>query len=73
MEHGVYWASNHKDFGFNLCVAPSQIAHPIFWSSGVLEYKSGVKGGEGWVVCLTFKWTRSSIKLRKGVGGWINT
>jgi hypothetical protein len=37
------------------------------------EYKSRVKGVEGRVVCPTFKWARSSIKLRKGVRGWNST
>jgi hypothetical protein len=37
------------------------------------EYKSGVKGVEGRVGCPTFKWTRSSIELRKDVGDWSNT
>jgi hypothetical protein len=70
MEYGGYWASDHKDVGFNLCVVPLQIAHPVFQRSGD---KSGVKGGKGRVVCPTFKWTRSSNELRKGIGKWNST
>jgi hypothetical protein len=64
-------ASDHKDFGFNLCVAPSRIA-----LSSILEVRSispEVKGVEGRVVCPTFKWTRSSKELRKDVGDRNNT
>jgi hypothetical protein len=47
-------------------VASTYVLHPhelLIRYFGGLEYKSGVKGGELWVVCLTFKWTRSSVNL----------
>jgi hypothetical protein len=57
-------------------LASTYVLHPcklLIQYFGGPEYKSGVKGGEGRVGCPTFKWTRSSIELLKGVWDWNST
>jgi hypothetical protein len=57
-------------------LASTYVLHPrelLVQYFGGPEYKSGVNGVEGRVGCPTFKWTRSSIELRKDVGDWNNT